>query len=50
MGNVCCGKCKWNRWSTDAGGFVCSNEESENYGLETGYSDSCVDGERRDAD
>jgi hypothetical protein len=28
--------------------FVCDNEESENYGCETGYDDCCIDHEERE--
>lgn len=36
-----CGNCEYRRCID--GEWVCDNEESENYGLETGYSDECVD-------
>lgn len=40
-----CGNCEYRRCID--GEWVCDNEESENYGLETGYSDDCVDCEEK---
>ena len=40
-----CGNCKYHKYID--GGWVCSNEESEYYGLETDYADRCVDYEVR---
>lgn len=36
-----CGNCKYHKYIDDE--WVCDNEESENYGLETEYADGCVD-------
>lgn len=36
-----CGKCEYRRYID--GEWVCDNEESENYGLETEYYDGCID-------
>lgn len=40
-----CGNCKYHKYID--GEWVCSNEESEYYGLETDYVDRCVDYEVR---
>lgn len=36
---LCCGTCHFNHYYK--GDFVCSCEESENFGLETDYGDYC---------
>lgn len=41
-----CGNCKYHK--RIYGEWVCDNEESENYGLETEYYDGCVDEVRKD--
>ena len=46
MDNVC-GNCKYNEYNQDTELFVCDNEESEMYGLETDYDDTCIDYEER---
>ena len=38
----CCGTCKFYR-TDDNGEWVCTNDLSEYYALETDYSDECVD-------
>ena len=38
----CCGTCKFHR-TDDNGEWVCTNDLSEYYALETDYSDICVD-------
>ena len=38
----CCGTCKFHR-TDDNGEWVCANDLSEYYALETDYSDGCVD-------
>ena len=43
----CCGTCKYHR-TDDGGEWVCTNDLSEYYALETGYSDVCVDWTGRD--
>lgn len=40
--NKCCGTCKFHR-TDDNGEWVCVNDLSEYYALETDYSDMCVD-------
>lgn len=45
--NECCGNCKhYKPMTKDA--FVCDNEESEDYGLETTYDDYCGEFEERE--
>lgn len=36
-----CGNCQWHRCQGDD--WYCTNAESENYGLETGFTDECGD-------
>lgn len=40
-----CGNCIFRKYID--GEWICDNEESENYGLETGYSDDCLDCEEK---
>lgn len=35
----CCGTCLWHR--KQGGEWVCTNSDSDYYGLETGYEDEC---------
>lgn len=45
-----CGTCKFNRrdWTNPKNpDFYCGNEESDNYGYNTAYSDGCEDWEER---
>lgn len=46
----CCGTCKYHVPGEvpGEGDWVCNNGESEYYGLETGYSDECMDYEERE--
>lgn len=45
----CCGNCKYHRpMAQDA--FMCDNEDSEGYGLETVYDDYCDCYEEREKD
>lgn len=47
----CCGNCKYHMPQRKAGklcGFTCDNENSDCYGLETEYKDSCMDFEERE--
>lgn len=37
----CCGTCGWHRFENLTDGWVCVNDESENCGDWTEYSDSC---------
>ncbi len=42
----CCGNCKYHRpMAQDT--FMCDNEDSEGYGLETQYDDFCEEFEER---
>lgn len=41
-----CGECAHHMYGAE--GWTCDNEESEYYGLETEYNDSCVDYEERE--
>ena len=44
----CCGKCKYHTPpESQTDDWTCDNEESDNYGLPTEYSDSCEDYEER---
>ena len=43
--NHCCGTCCWHEFSS--GDWICTNEYSDNEGLETEYTDSCPDWEQR---
>ena len=45
----CCGTCRYHVRGEipGEGEWVCNNAESENYALETDYSDSCLDYEGR---
>lgn len=43
----CCGTCRYHVRGEIPGEWVCNNAESENYALETDYSDSCLDYEGR---
>lgn len=36
----CCGTCKFNDYIPFSD-FICDNPDSDNYGLETEYKDSC---------
>lgn len=50
MNKKCCGTCR-HHLPLPLDEWICDNEESENYSLETGYEDSCADYEsRRDND
>lgn len=43
----CCGNCKYHRpMAKDT--FMCDNEDSEGYGLETHYDDFCEEFEERE--
>ena len=39
MTKACCRYCKFNRY--EGGEFYCDNEESDAYGCETSYDESC---------
>lgn len=44
-----CGVCRHKTYDREEKAFTCGNEESENYGLEIDYNDSCMDfGESED--
>ena len=36
-----CGTCQYSRWDRDEQDYICTNEDSDNYGLPTTYGDSC---------
>ena len=36
-----CGTCQYSCWNRDEQDYICTNEESDNYGLPTTYGDSC---------
>jgi len=36
-----CGTCRWNQFDRMCSEFVCDNPESEGYGCQTMYCDSC---------
>ena len=36
-----CGNCKYNEYDVESEDFICKNEESEYYGVETFYEDTC---------
>lgn len=38
-----CGNCRHKTYDREENAFTCDNEESENYGLEIDYNDSCMD-------
>ena len=45
-----CGKCRFNKrdWTNPKNkDFYCSNEESENYGYNTFYTEGCIDWESK---
>lgn len=42
-----CGECIYNKYDNREKYYVCSNRESENYGLMTAYDDCCEEHERR---
>ena len=42
MARKCCGTCAFNKPEYH-NVFVCDNEESDYYGLETEYNESCID-------
>ena len=43
-----CGNCRYETFDRDENIFTCGNEESENYGLEIDYEDSCIDYEEKE--
>lgn len=43
-----CGNCKHCRYDWELSEYICQNEESDNYGLETDYEESCAAWEERD--
>ena len=48
MAREICGECKYNKYSTTEKEFYCSNTDSDNYGIQTMYDDSCDDFEEKD--
>lgn len=45
---ACCGLCKYNEYSVEYDWFVCDNEDSDCYGLETTYEDCCEEFEEKE--
>ena len=45
----CCGTCKYHFYGLTGmdKGWYCNNDECENYGIETKYSDSCEEWEEK---
>ena len=43
-----CGNCKYNNYDYDEGDFVCTCEDSVNYGLYTDYDGECEYYEQED--
>ena len=44
----CCGTCKFSKYSGKIYDYVCTNEDSEYYGLSIAYQDSCDEQEEKD--
>lgn len=44
----CCGNCKHHFWMSVKDGWICKNEESENYTIWTDYEDCCEEWEERE--
>lgn len=47
MNKECCGTCAWH-FPMPFEEWICDNENSDNYGMETEYGDCCVDYEERE--
>ena len=43
--NTCCGTCCWHEYCV--GEWICDNEYSDSYGVETDYNDTCPDWEEK---
>lgn len=44
----CCGRCRHHKHRDDVGEWICGNEDSEYYGIDTGYGDGpCPEFENR---
>lgn len=41
-----CGNCKFSEYQN--GEYICTNENSDDYGLETSHNDECEECEERD--
>lgn len=39
----CCGTCKYHRFDPDEKEYLCMNQESDNFVLETNFCDTCID-------
>ena len=39
----CCGTCRHYRFDTEELAWMCMNQESDNFVVETEYSDTCID-------
>lgn len=47
MDEIKCGECRFHMHDQDNDEWVCNNPDSECYGCETYYSDTCDDAEER---
>ena len=47
MNDECCGTCGWHV-RVESGDYVCTQSESEAFGLETAYDDRCDEWEKRE--
>ena len=43
----CCGTCIFSKYCGEIHDFICSNENSENYGLNVAYTDRCDEQEEK---
>ena len=43
----CCGTCVFSKYCGEIHDFICSNENSENYGLNVAYTDRCDEQEEK---
>lgn len=43
MAKRCCGTCECSEWDKELKSYICDNKDSENYGIETQYGESCID-------
>lgn len=42
-----CGRCAWHQYDSELNDWVCGNEYSEKFSLETPYDDTCEEWEER---
>ncbi len=43
----CCGTCTFSKYDGELYDFVCTNKDSENYGLSVAYTDRCDEQEEK---